>query len=421
MATVISVENVSKAYRLGLIDARTLSNEIRVALARMRGKPNPLLKVDQEHLANREGEIIWALRDVSFKVEQGEVLGIIGRNGSGKSTLLKILSRITAPTSGTLRAKGRIASLLEVGTGFHPDLTGRENVYLNGAILGMNRDEVSRKFEEIVDFSGVETFIDTPVKRYSSGMYVRLAFSVAAHLEPEILILDEVLAVGDADFQKKCLKKMAEVAGEGRTVLFVSHNMTAVVQLCRNAVLLDNGTLIEMGQVDKVIQRYISNNTETQISINTSLSGNDQFSITDAYLLNTAGDRIQSPISGSEIRLVLEYESRDTLLNSTAMVTIYNFHNTPIAHLNSKASFGSATISAGKGKLICRIPKVPLPYTSYHVGAAITSGDRQVYHSSNILNFSVAASKFYPNSYMPPASYSLVLVENEWIFQGKNE
>src|SRR5512134_174745 len=241
MPTVISVENLSKVYHLGQIGTGTFTNDLKVWWARVRDKPNPLLKIGQQDHGNRAGEELWALRDVSFTVQQGEVLGIIGRNGAGKSTLLKILSRVTAPTSGRIKVKGRIASLLEVGTGFHPELTGRENVYLNGAILGMSKQEVTRKFDEIVNFAEIEKFIDTPVKRYSSGMYVRLAFAVAAHLEPEILIVDEVLAVGDAQFQKKCLGKMGEVAKGGRTVLFVSHNMAAVSALCNKGILLEDG------------------------------------------------------------------------------------------------------------------------------------------------------------------------------------
>ncbi len=211
---------------------------MKVWWAKVRGKPNPLLKIGQEEL---DGETLWALRDISFSIEQGMALGIIGRNGAGKSTLLKLLSRVTAPTAGQIKVKGRIASLLEVGTGFHPELTGRENIYLNGAILGMKRVEVDRKFDEILDFSEVEQFIDTPVKRYSSGMYVRLAFAVAAHLEPEILVMDEVLAVGDAEFQKKSLGKMSDVAGEGRTVLFVSHNMSSILRLTQESIVLEKG------------------------------------------------------------------------------------------------------------------------------------------------------------------------------------
>jgi lipopolysaccharide transport system ATP-binding protein len=256
MTIAISVENVSKSYRLGTIGGGTLAGDLNRWWARLRGQPDPLLKVGQEDYGNRHDELIWALREVSFRVSQGDAVGIIGRNGAGKSTLLKILSRVTAPTSGLIKANGRVASLLEVGTGFHPELTGRENIYLNGAILGMSRSEVQRKFDEIVDFSDIEQFIDTPVKRYSSGMYVRLAFAVAAHLEPEILVVDEVLAVGDAEFQKKCLGKMDDVTRKnGRTVLFVSHNMSAVTGLCQSAVLLDKGRVLEIGNAVETVSK----------------------------------------------------------------------------------------------------------------------------------------------------------------------
>jgi lipopolysaccharide transport system ATP-binding protein len=256
--TVISVENLSKSYRLGQIGTGTLSRDLEVWWAKVRGKPNPLLKIGQTDHGNQDGQTLWALKDVSFQVQQGEVLGIIGRNGAGKSTLLKILSRVTAPTSGQVKVKGRIASLLEVGTGFHPELTGRENIFLNGAILGMSKLEVQRKFDEIVSFAEVEKFVDTPVKRYSSGMYVRLAFAVAAHLESEILLVDEVLAVGDAEFQKKCLGKMGDVAtNEGRTIFFVSHNMVAIRQLCHQGLVLDHGMIQYLGGVFKGIENYL--------------------------------------------------------------------------------------------------------------------------------------------------------------------
>jgi lipopolysaccharide transport system ATP-binding protein len=258
MVKVISVENLSKCYQLGQIGTGTFAHDLNVWWAKMRGKPNPMLKIGQTDFGNRDGEEIWALKDISFTVQQGEVLGIIGPNGAGKSTLLKILSRVTAPTRGRIKVKGRIASLLEVGTGFHPELTGRENVYLNGAIMGMNKQEVSRKFDEIVNFAGVEKFIDTPVKRYSSGMYVRLAFAVAAHLDPEILVVDEVLAVGDAEFQKRCLGKMGDVASEGRTVLFVSHNMGMIRSLCLKCILLDKSTIAMNGDSQDVVSYYIS-------------------------------------------------------------------------------------------------------------------------------------------------------------------
>ena len=261
--TVVSVENLSKAYRLGQIGTGTLSRDLSVWWAKARGKPNPLLKIGQKDHGNRDGETIWALKDVSFEVKQGEVLGIIGRNGAGKSTILKILSQITAPTCGHIGVKGRIASLLEVGTGFHPELTGRENIYLNGAILGMTKTEVDCKFDEIVAFSEVEQFIDTPVKRYSSGMYVRLAFAVAAHLDPEVLLVDEVLAVGDAEFQKKCLGKMEDVAKGGRTVLFVSHNMAAVNRLCQRAVVIDSGRVTLDAPATEATAKYLQSGSGT--------------------------------------------------------------------------------------------------------------------------------------------------------------
>ena len=255
--TVISVEHLTKQYDLGVIGTGTLSRDLERWWARTRGKPDPYAIIGRDQKPSGKNESILALDDVSFTVQQGEALGIIGRNGAGKSTLLKILSRVTAPTSGVVKVRGRIGSLLEVGTGFHPELTGRENVYLNGAILGMRKAEVSRKFDDIVAFSGVERFIDTPVKRYSSGMYVRLAFAVAAHLDPEILIVDEVLAVGDAEFQKKCLGKMSDVASEGRTVLFVSHNMVSMRNLCARTILLTNGNLINDGPTDEIISGYL--------------------------------------------------------------------------------------------------------------------------------------------------------------------
>jgi lipopolysaccharide transport system ATP-binding protein len=266
MSVVISIERVSKSYRLGMIGGATLKDDFARWWAKVRGQPDPLAAIGAEHHARQIGEEFWALQDVSFDVHEGQVMAIVGRNGAGKSTLLKILSQVTAPTSGEIKIKGRIASLLEVGTGFHPELTGRENVFLNGAILGMTKAEIRRKFDEIVAFSEIETFIDTPVKRYSSGMYVRLAFAVAAHLDPEILIVDEVLAVGDAEFQKKCLGKIREVGRSGRTVLFVSHNVNAVSTLCTEAAVLRDGELIFAGDVREALTHYGAS-TEVEGSI----------------------------------------------------------------------------------------------------------------------------------------------------------
>lgn len=263
MPIAIKAENISKAYQLGEIGTGTLSRDLERWLYRIRGKEDPFLRIGETNDRTKKGssDIVWSLKDINFEIEQGDAVGIIGRNGAGKSTLLKVLSRVTSPTTGTIKGKGRIASLLEVGTGFHPELTGRENIYLNGAILGMRKKEITRKFDEIVDFAGVERYIDTPVKRYSSGMYVRLAFAVAAHLESEILIVDEVLAVGDAEFQKKCLGKMGEVSkGEGRTVLFVSHNMGSVQNLCKQGIYLNNGQIVCSDNISSVIDKYMSNN-----------------------------------------------------------------------------------------------------------------------------------------------------------------
>ncbi len=274
MSTAIKVENLSKAYQLGTIGTGTLSRDLERWIARVRGKEDPFLTIGEANDRSVKGtsDVVLSLNDVSFDIEQGDAVGIIGRNGAGKSTLLKLLSRVTSPTSGSIKVKGRIASLLEVGTGFHPELTGRENIFLNGAILGMRKKEIARKFDQIVDFAGVERYIDTPVKRYSSGMYVRLAFAVAAHLESEILIVDEVLAVGDAEFQKKCIGKMSDVSkGEGRTVLFVSHNMGSIKALCSNVVILQNGSLNFQGDLDTGIKKYVTINAKSPASIYHSL------------------------------------------------------------------------------------------------------------------------------------------------------
>lgn len=270
MGIAIKVENLSKAYQLGEIGTGTLSRDLERYWAKLRGKGDPFLKIGETNDRTTKGEsnMVWSLKDLNFEIAQGDAVGIIGRNGAGKSTLLKILSRVTSPTTGSVKIKGRVASLLEVGTGFHPELTGRENIFLNGAILGMRKAEIKKHFDAIVDFAGVERYVDTPVKRYSSGMYVRLAFAVAAHLESEILVVDEVLAVGDAEFQKKCLGKMNEVSkGEGRTVLFVSHNMDSVSNLCQKGILLNNGNIYSYGEIEKTIADYLNFNRVNNFEI----------------------------------------------------------------------------------------------------------------------------------------------------------
>ena len=274
MSSVIQVENLSKAYQIGEFSTGTITQDLERWWLRKRGKEDPYLKIGETNDRTIKGNsnVIWSLKDINFEIKQGEAVGIIGRNGAGKSTLLKLLSRVTSPTSGSIKIKGRIASLLEVGTGFHPELTGRENIFLNGAILGMRKREIKAKFDAIVDFSGVERYIDTPVRRYSSGMYVRLAFAVAAFLEPEILIVDEVLAVGDAEFQKRCMGRMNDInIKDGRTILFVSHNMAAMQKLCKTGVLMQNGQLISTGSMKKVIDQYLvdgfSNSNENTFEV----------------------------------------------------------------------------------------------------------------------------------------------------------
>jgi lipopolysaccharide transport system ATP-binding protein len=311
---VIKAENISKQYRLGQVGSKTMAADFKRWLYKLQGKEDPYAKIGETNDRSTKGssEYVWALKDIDFEVKQGEVLGIIGKNGAGKSTLLKILSRVTTPTTGKISIHGRMASLLEVGTGFHPELTGRENVFLNGAIMGMSKAEIKSKFDEIVDFSGVERYIDTPVKRYSSGMHVRLGFAVAAHLEPEILVVDEVLAVGDAEFQKKCLGKMKSVSGEGRTVLFVSHNMGAIQNLCSRALYLKNGSLYNTGPTEKIIADYLSNETTLTGIISFEDKKELAVQIKELKILNFKGDNTSSLLCGEQFKLELNLEMHET-------------------------------------------------------------------------------------------------------------
>jgi len=315
MSTAIEFNHVGKQYRLGLVSTRTLSHDLnRWWQTSVLRKEDPYLKIGEvnDRATAGNSDYVWALRDIDFKVEQGDVVGIIGKNGAGKSTLLKLLSKVTGPTTGTIRARGRIGALLEVGTGFHPEMTGRENIYMNGAIMGMTKNDIARKLDEIVDFSGCERYIDTPVKRYSSGMTVRLGFAVAAHLDPEILVVDEVLAVGDAEFQKKAIGKMQEVSrGEGRTVLFVSHNMTAVQNLCKTGLLLENGHVKYSGIVDDVIKYYLTNSVRTCRCVRWDKSNAPYMNgirLLSAEIVNDA----DILYAGDSIELAFEFESEET-------------------------------------------------------------------------------------------------------------
>jgi lipopolysaccharide transport system ATP-binding protein len=369
--TVISVENLSKAYRLGQIGTGRLADDLRVWWAKRRGKPNPLLKIGQKDHGNRDGETIWALKDVSFTVKQGEVLGIIGRNGAGKSTMLKILTGITAPTSGQIKAKGRVASLLEVGTGFHPDLTGRENIYLNGAILGMKKTEIDRKFDEIVAFSEVEQFMDTPVKRYSSGMYVRLAFAVAAHLDPEILLVDEVLAVGDAAFQKKCLGKMGDVAGEGRTVLFVSHNMQAIRTLCPRSILLDAGQIACDAATERTLRLYNQRQREIRVDADTAVHnesnrrGSGAARFTHIAVHDQGGNECFEVEMGRLIRFVLSYKVIKDIPELRVSVALRSGLTGEIVTTTRHIISSSPIRSATEGSITIELPNVQIRPGTY--------------------------------------------------------
>ena len=298
MKPILEIKKISKMYRLGVINSTTLNDDIKRFWFKIRGKEDPLLKIGEENNRLQEGgKYVWALEDINLDINEGEVVGIIGKNGAGKSTLLKLLSKVTRPTKGKIISKGKTASLLEVGTGFHQELTGRENIFLNGAILGMTKKEISSKIKDIIDFSGCKRYIDTPVKRYSSGMFVRLAFAVAAYLEPDILIVDEVLAVGDAEFQKKAIGKMKDISQKGgRTVLFVSHNMTSIKALCSRAVLLENGKLTKDGSPDEVINYYLNSSTKISYKKSWQLEkrpSNNDFLISSVWLSNSKKNKIR--------------------------------------------------------------------------------------------------------------------------------
>ncbi len=403
---IIEVNNLSKVYRLGEIGASSLHEEMSRLWSRRSGAD----------AAQAEREF-WALRDVSFTVQPGEVVGIIGRNGAGKSTLLKVLSRITEPTSGRAVLRGRVASLLEVGTGFHPDLSGRDNIFLNGAILGMTRAEIRDKFDEIVAFSEIEKFIDTPVKRYSSGMYVRLAFAVAAHLEPEILIVDEVLAVGDAEFQKKCLGKMNAVATQGRTVLFVSHNMPAVQQLCSRGILLANGTVRAMGQLDHVIHSYLA----MAGSRPTSVEGAIARSADDTVELLSVGfnDSSRRPLStvqcGQETVLVLRFRTTRSLPNAAVSVGLNDAFDVRVATLHSRIAGASLPMPVGEHVVACSLPRLPLVAGDYPIDVKLISGPDALIFAVNAATLRVDPGDFYRSGKSTEGQWSGVFhLQQNW-------
>jgi len=416
-STVIKVEGLGKEYVIG---GRERSNEtFREMLTSSLSAPIRRLRKLRGEVAPEER--FWALKDVSFEVKRGEVLGIIGGNGAGKSTLLKILSRITEPSEGRVTIKGRVASLLEVGTGFHPELTGRENIYLNGAILGMTHAEIGRKFDEIVDFSGVEKFLDTPVKHYSSGMYVRLAFAVAAHLEPEILVVDEVLAVGDAEFQKKCLGKMGDVAGRGRTVLFVSHNMAAVQTLCQKSILMQNGRSSAIGSTGDIVALYLATNAGEFVTdgelrgLRRRGEGNVRFRRMEFFDRN--GLPVASPRTGEEINIVLEFDGSYTQGRSARIgIKFYDALDTLLFVCANEASYNEALLIGAGDKIACRIPRLPLSAGRYNIALLLErNGVIEDWLQDHIL-FDVTDSSFFGTARNLPLGWEgkTVLVDNEW-------
>ncbi|HEY5586306.1 MAG TPA: ABC transporter ATP-binding protein [Ruminiclostridium sp.] len=375
----IKVEHLSKEYRLGVIGQDTLHKAISSKWARMRGKEDPNSQIGDKLFDSNERFL--ALEDVSFEVKKGEVLGIIGGNGAGKSTLLKILSQITSPTQGKISISGTMASLLEVGTGFHPELTGRENVYMNGAILGMRKSEINKKYDEIVEFAEIEKFIDTPVKRYSSGMYVRLAFAVAAHLEPDILIVDEVLAVGDAKFQKKCLGKMGDVSKkDGRTVLFVSHNMGAVMDLCDRCLLLENGKNICIGETKKIIDRYLyktrGSQTYKKWEDKMLAPQNKSIRLDKIYLSDENNNPIYNVSTDEDIYVTIEYQAKDTIEPMAGFtLSIFNGEEKLLFSSinNLEENWYGKLLKSGKYCTYCKIPKHLLNNGTYYIGLNLFS------------------------------------------------
>ena len=421
MSVILKAENISKQYRLGTVGTGTLSHDLNRWWHQIRGKEDPYLKVGavNDRSAKASEDYVWALRDINFEVKAGEVLGIIGKNGAGKSTLLKLLSRITSPTTGSIKTRGRIASLLEVGTGFHPELTGRENIYLNGAILGMTKPEIRSKIDEIIAFSGCEMYIDTPVKRYSSGMRVRLGFAVAAHLEPEILVVDEVLAVGDAEFQKKAIGKMQDLStGEGRTVLFVSHNMASVQNLCTRCLVLKNGTIHFEGNVKQSVNQYLSNEKEKMASEHVFPMKIENAIIHDFSIYNEES-KVINLISGDSYCFNLSVENTSVnLLEMNVRLQLFNENQYLITTLNTYHTNDTFEIvPTEKITMRCIIDKLAITSGQYIVGIQLLDlKERDVlYENEKFYSFKVANGDFYNTGKLPTIkNLGFLLSEYKW-------
>ena len=418
MSTAIEFNNISKQYRLGLVSTRTLSHDLnRWWQTAVLHKDDPYLKIGSvnDRTSKADSEYVWALKDIDFKVEQGDVVGIIGKNGAGKSTLLKLLSRVTGPTTGTIKAKGRIGSLLEVGTGFHSEMTGRENIYMNGAILGMTKAEITRKLDEIVDFSGCERYIDTPVKRYSSGMMVRLGFAVAAHLDPEILVVDEVLAVGDAEFQKKAIGKMQDVSqGEGRTVLFVSHNMASVQRLCHHGVLLANGMVDHMGDIADTIHKYLSTQIIQSEYTNRNPKQTDKLNLLWAKVSPCEGEAFYNDIA---IDVRFRVRINDNIGSLVVGFNIYSSFQHPLARADYNDVDGRASLEKGEYEFHFRIPPHTLSEGDYTVVLDVAERNVKNYAGEDtILSFRVDINeKSHINAFSENVDFKTSIVRGLWL------
>jgi lipopolysaccharide transport system ATP-binding protein len=414
----IRVEKLSKRYRIGRKE--TSRETFGGAVADFVTKPIRNLRRLRSltNFQNDEAsDVLWAVKDLSFEVAEGDVMGIIGRNGAGKTTLLRLLSRIAEPTSGRALLNGRVASLLEVGTGFHPELTGRENIYLNGSVLGMKRREIDRKFDEIVDFSEVEKFIDTPIKRYSTGMNMRLAFAVAAHLEPEILLVDEVLAVGDAGFQRKCLAKMDQVGSEGRTVLFVSHNMPAVTNLCKTAILLDGGHIKANGATQDVVQQHLASfDTGSEIPLDDRQDRFDgtRLRFTRLTLADKDGNRVRALRSGECAQIHLGYRSPtgETFRNVVVRLSIDSPSGPPLCVLETSSVNEDIAKIEATGTIVCVIPKVPLRAGSYPFTVYARSGGNALDHVQHAGLIEVEDGDFYGSGRVPQSG--VIHIDHHW-------
>lgn len=409
----IKIENVSKQYKLGTIGTGTISHDMNRWWHKVRGLDDPYLKigdVNDRSIKSASG-YVWALRDISFDVKQGEVLGIIGKNGAGKSTLLKILSRVTTPTIGSMKARGRIASLLEVGTGFHPEMTGRENIFMNGAIMGMTRHEIKRKFDEIIAFSGIEKYVDTPVKRYSSGMTVRLGFAIAAHLEPEILVVDEVLAVGDAEFQKKAIGKMQDVSqGEGRTVLFVSHNMTAIKNLCQRGLVLKNGMVFQQGDVMDSIDCYLKEQEDRSKKALSDVerSGDGLLRVKDLRFLDANGCESTNFLVGDSIKIVLDFDAKEEFYKqpfSKIDVGVNDIYGTRVTWFST--SLYTQKIE-GRKNIFFNIPRIMLTEGTYNLNIYVETTKGISDYLLNVLSFSILYGDYYKTGRLMPKQGYLI-------------